>query len=738
MKKILSAIGLIGLFNALVLCIATLVRSSVVDSWRKGPLIDPIAPYAPENAQWLFSIGLCSIINLYLVFLFLVRHQTKRIWLPVICFVMSLSTTEIGMQVYLGQVQQSYFRPHAALSWIVRPNLNDFPNQTGGGTLNTNADSMRAAREWTTKSNRFRILVLGDSSNFGHGVSDGEMWSTQLELILKEQGLAEVEVYNGSCPGWTTHQGIEALKHRYSKYKPDLVLVGFNNDSGPDFMPDKARTPTQQWRRSLNTLLFRSELYLLGREAILSLFRRFSSRAQTAYQMRLAGEKSGYGALSQDEKLTLVPRVSLTDFDANLKEFKHWADAHDSKFIWINMPINRREPELVERYVDFNYRKHIEYAQAAHGFSVIDVDRYWLRTRESNLHIPAHLFHPNPNGHRRMAEQIAKFLIDLNQLPNKTLVAPTIAGPFPANTPQTLRLGYSTNSPVHAHIGMILNAHPELAKKHGIELELLPYESGKSQGKALAHHKLDAWFSCAVPAIRMLDSRPDSRILSSMGPMGKIAVVTHKSITTLSQLSGMRVGLNKGSTPEMDWETWSKDLSQVTLVDVPTESLEEALETGVVDAIVSWDPWVSRWFYTHTDWHVLESRPFYSVLIGTHLWSIVEDGSIPRATRLLSLLKEALELAGTQKEQLDQTFADHLGVELTVAQDLSNINPCLSGKKCTVELNAEHKSALLRALQFVHPTEKSIDRLIGEGLLKGQAFRPETKPRQRPIPPHTQ
>ena len=31
--------------------LASTMRSVVVDSWKKGPLIDPAAPYAPENAQ---------------------------------------------------------------------------------------------------------------------------------------------------------------------------------------------------------------------------------------------------------------------------------------------------------------------------------------------------------------------------------------------------------------------------------------------------------------------------------------------------------------------------------------------------------------------------------------------------------------------------------------------------------------------------------------------------------------
>ena len=47
----------------------------------------------------------------------------------------------------------------------------------------------------------------------------------------------------------------------------------------------------------------------------------------------------------------------------------------------------------------------------------IGVDEYWQRTRETDLHIMGHVFHPNETGHRRMAEQIAQSLSKEGFLP---------------------------------------------------------------------------------------------------------------------------------------------------------------------------------------------------------------------------------------------------------------------------------------------------------------------------------
>lgn len=722
MKKGLLAFGLLAGCNGLILGVSQLMRHSIVDGWIKGPLIDPAAPYAPENAQWLFAIGMCVVLNIYILTSFAARQKPNK-WVPALCLLFSIGCGEIVLQCHLHFNQSSYFRPHPTLHWVVRSNLVDFPNETGGGILNTNEDGLRGAEARKPKGDRFRILVLGDSSNFGHGVSEDEMWSEQLEQILHKSGYPEVEVLNGSCPGWTTYQAVEVLNHQYSKYKPDLVIAGFNNDSGPDFLTDRERIAHSPALGYINGLLFHSELFLLGREAILSITRRYSPTAQKAYQTRLPGEKGTYGALSDSESLILKERVPLKEFETNLSDLEAWSNSNNTDFVWINMPINRREPELVERYVNYEYRTRAQTLSDQSGFTVIDVDDRWLRTREPNLHIAGHVFHPNSRGHRRLAEQVALELIQGKELPHDATKSPIIDGPKPAPRSTTLRLGYSLNSPIHSHIGSVLEQHPELIDKYGLDIELLSFSSGKDQGEALAKGRIDAWFSCSVPAVHMLDSRPDSRILHSLGVMGKIAIVSHKDIETIGGLEGKTIAFSKGSTPEMDWINWSSGLEDIETLDTKTALLEQSLYNNSVDAVVGWDPWISQWLSQHPDWHILAERPFYSVLIGTHLWSITPDGEIPRAKRLTQLIEEALLLASQNRPYYDVQVALKSGWSVETVKIVSEQNDTLSVGRSENQMTLM-QAQLLRALQFVHPEQSSIDRLMGEGLLKGQAFKP--------------
>jgi hypothetical protein len=72
-----------------------------------------------------------------------------------------------------------------------------------------------------------RVVVLGDSTSWGWGVDDDEMWT---RLVEKELG-PSVELVNLSVPGYGTDQELWAFEREGRKYRPDLVLLGFvHND----------------------------------------------------------------------------------------------------------------------------------------------------------------------------------------------------------------------------------------------------------------------------------------------------------------------------------------------------------------------------------------------------------------------------------------------------------------------------------------------------------------------------
>ncbi len=75
----------------------------------------------------------------------------------------------------------------------------------------------------------FRILVLGDSQTFGHGILKiKDTWPKKLENLLnKDASLIKFEVLNMAIPGWNTDTQLNELFRIGFRYKPDLILLGF-------------------------------------------------------------------------------------------------------------------------------------------------------------------------------------------------------------------------------------------------------------------------------------------------------------------------------------------------------------------------------------------------------------------------------------------------------------------------------------------------------------------------------
>lgn len=74
--------------------------------------------------------------------------------------------------------------------------------------------------------NVFRILVVGDSFTFGHGVNDDQTYSYQLNQRLKDQGNFEV-INAGYMAAFSPDSYYLYLKEKGLKLQPNLVLLGF-------------------------------------------------------------------------------------------------------------------------------------------------------------------------------------------------------------------------------------------------------------------------------------------------------------------------------------------------------------------------------------------------------------------------------------------------------------------------------------------------------------------------------
>jgi hypothetical protein len=98
-------------------------------------------------------------------------------------------------------------------------------------------------REYSYKKPKdiFRILVLGDSQTFGHGIKKLEdTWHKKLEVLMnKDLDTPRFEIISLANEGWNTDSQLYELFKTGFKYEPDMVLLGFYENDVPNINSSK-------------------------------------------------------------------------------------------------------------------------------------------------------------------------------------------------------------------------------------------------------------------------------------------------------------------------------------------------------------------------------------------------------------------------------------------------------------------------------------------------------------------
>jgi lysophospholipase L1-like esterase len=153
------------------------------------------------------------------------------------------------------------------LEWVLRNNVSHFlgapvaarlmyemdeghsyrlkPGWTGEQTvdgrttgIHINDRGMRGAEVGRKQTGEVRVLMLGDSMVFGHGVADSETIPARLEGQLRDVLGVPVTVGNGGVAGYGTCDFLHSFK-RHLSFEPDLVIAC--TYLGNDFMDDCRR-----------------------------------------------------------------------------------------------------------------------------------------------------------------------------------------------------------------------------------------------------------------------------------------------------------------------------------------------------------------------------------------------------------------------------------------------------------------------------------------------------------------
>lgn len=162
-----------------------------------------------------------------------------------------------------------------------------------------------------SSSESLRVLVLGDSCSF----LGKAPYPSQLPSIIEKQTSRRCDVFNASCPGYSSQQGLLRLEQCLT-LKPHFIVVYFGwNDHWLSLnrCTDRELIERRNVTQSANSILSRFRIYWLVHSLV---------RSQ---------EKS-----IDSEQAPM--RVPIGDYEANLKSIYKKAQQHDCHVILVTAP----------------------------------------------------------------------------------------------------------------------------------------------------------------------------------------------------------------------------------------------------------------------------------------------------------------------------------------------------------------------------------------------------------------
>jgi len=293
-----------------------------------------------------------------------------------------------------GDVEESYNVEDPYLMWRPSPGYDD-------GTYRINSMALRDDKYPAEKpANTVRILALGDSSTFGHGVPLAETYHSLLEARLsKEHG--PVEVINAGVTGYTAAQGWAYYHYFGEALQPDIVTFYFGpNDIKDHTLPMSdaqvldAGGPTMV--RAIKKRVLHLAAYRLIRRLVVSI----------------------KGAMAPE---TTQRRVPPADFVRFIELLHERLQSRGATLVLISPPLNPRVARNFPgtRNIE-EIRVLLRSASQRLGIPLVEVpemtetaptdgERYFLDT-----------YHPNAAGHARLAERLYAVMEPLVQSRRRT------------------------------------------------------------------------------------------------------------------------------------------------------------------------------------------------------------------------------------------------------------------------------------------------------------------------------
>jgi len=146
-------------------------------------------------------------------------------------------------------------RSESPTAWHLRANTQLLQ---GGVVCHTNSLGLRGGEVASKDDGRARLMTLGDSSIFGFGVEDDDVFSAIAAAELSVRWGRTVDTVVGATPGHSSSQSLTVLESLGSRLEPDVVVIGnmwsdlYQAEEHPEDAP--VRSPSALYRVTVDFL----------------------------------------------------------------------------------------------------------------------------------------------------------------------------------------------------------------------------------------------------------------------------------------------------------------------------------------------------------------------------------------------------------------------------------------------------------------------------------------------------
>jgi hypothetical protein len=296
-----------------------------------------------------------------------------------------------------------------------------------GVTMKINSLGLRGLEPIIPKPAELRrFITTGDSSVFGFGVEDNEVFSviaadllggcdgcatrTELPSWSPLPAVSGVESICGATPGYSSYQSINLMRLRGLKTEPDLfVIANLWSDNNFDSFVDKEILALYSgYEESLAGQLKR----VLAHSSI---YRVLDWRLRVKKQQgKLEDHIRQVGWMLEGGQPTGRRRVAINDYAQNLETLTQMALTSNAEVLFVILPNNEdidEAGELVIAPKAWNpYREVMRETAARHGAQVIEMPQLFVDSGYTKEELFIDEMHPTPRGHALMGAALAELL----------------------------------------------------------------------------------------------------------------------------------------------------------------------------------------------------------------------------------------------------------------------------------------------------------------------------------------